>query len=137
MNANMSRFNIYTAKKEEMIARLGYCNEKWVWHGTDFKSIPLLQTNGFLHDYSQSQIHDEISKINRDADLSLSQRQQKVGIELEKLRDRQAVGQGSYFSTSASYSFNERYARPVDLKNNQRAKVLILSRILAGDSIKG
>ena len=70
---NLGQFNMYLAKKDEFVNRLGKgkANERWLWHGTKEDSVKDIISNGFLRDYNTTAVYGRGTYFARDARYSL------------------------------------------------------------------
>ena len=77
---NRDFFREYQARRKTMLTRLGLprLNERWLWHGTDEKSIPLILANGFLRDFNTRGAHGKGVYFARQAAYSLSPSYSKI-----------------------------------------------------------
>jgi len=74
---NRGFFREYQARRTTMLS-LPRLNERWLWHGTDEKSIPLILANGFLRDFNTRGAHGKGVYFARQAAYSLSPRYSKI-----------------------------------------------------------
>jgi hypothetical protein len=77
---NPGFFREYQARRTTMLTRLGLprLNERWLWHGTDEKSIPLILANGFLRDFNTRGAYGKGVYFARQAAYSLSPTYSKI-----------------------------------------------------------
>jgi hypothetical protein len=68
---NRGFFREYQARRTTMLS-LPRLNERWLWHGTDEKSIPLILANGFLRDFNNTSAYGKGVYFARQAAYSLS-----------------------------------------------------------------
>ena len=73
------RLNLYLAKRDEFLHRLGkgHLNERWLWHGTKEELVPTILSNGFLRDYSLNAMYGKGTYFARDASYSLQKQYAK------------------------------------------------------------
>jgi hypothetical protein len=74
---NRDFFREYQARRTTMLS-LPRLNERWLWHGTDKASIPLILANGFLRDFNTRGAHGKGVYFARQATYSLSPTYSKI-----------------------------------------------------------